>query len=101
MAHRRLQAEVTSTCSMRGNGGPEGASTGRCLPGRTLAKRRYVERMPVRDDAAAIQDELVRLRRRLHRYPEVSLHLPRTQETVLRALDGLPLEVSTETACRP
>jgi amidohydrolase len=49
----------------------------------------------LRDDAAAIHDQIVGLRRQLHRHPELGLDLPRTQETVLRALDGLPLEVST------
>ncbi|HEY2701729.1 MAG TPA: M20 family metallopeptidase [Pseudonocardiaceae bacterium] len=39
--------------------------------------------------------ELARLRRDLHREPETGLHLPRTQERVLGALDGLPLEIST------
>ncbi|MCT9929973.1 M20 family metallopeptidase [Planotetraspora sp. A-T 1434] len=41
------------------------------------------------------QDELVELRRALHREPEVGLHLPRTQEKVLGALGGLPLEITT------
>lgn len=49
-------------------------------------------------DARALQDDLVRLRRELHRVPEVGLDLPRTQEIVLRALEGLPLEVTTGTA---
>src|SRR3954467_15862681 len=44
------------------------------------------------------QDELVQLRHALHREPEVGLHLPRTQEKVLAALDGLPLEIATGTA---
>src|SRR5437879_11316230 len=43
---------------------------------------------------ADIQDDLVRLRRDLHREPELGLELPRTQEKVLAALDGLPLEVT-------
>jgi amidohydrolase len=47
------------------------------------------------DDAAALGEELTALRRALHREPEVGLHLPRTQERVLAALDGLPLEIST------
>ena len=47
------------------------------------------------DDATALQDELVRLRRALHATPEIGLDLPRTQEQVLAALDGLPLEVAT------
>jgi amidohydrolase len=42
-----------------------------------------------------LHDDLVRLRRALHREPEVGLDLPRTQEKVLAALDGLPLEVTT------
>jgi amidohydrolase len=51
--------------------------------------------MTVIDDARDLQDELVQLRRTLHRTPEVGLDLPRTQETVLAALDGLPLEIHT------
>jgi hippurate hydrolase len=54
--------------------------------------------MSLRDDATALQDDLAALRRELHRIPEIGLHLPRTQERVLAALDGLPLEVSTGTA---
>ncbi|WP_206795984.1 M20 family metallopeptidase [Amycolatopsis sp. MtRt-6] len=50
--------------------------------------------MSVHEDATAIRDDLVRLRRRLHAEPEIGLDLPRTQEKVLAALDGLPLEVS-------
>ncbi|MFE6685662.1 M20 family metallopeptidase [Streptomyces sp. NPDC057743] len=44
--------------------------------------------------AKELQPELERLRRSLHREPELGLTLPRTQEKVLAALDGLPLEVS-------
>jgi amidohydrolase len=51
--------------------------------------------MGLREDAKAIQDELVVLRRELHRIPEIGLHLPRTQEKVLAELDSLPLEVTT------
>ncbi|MDO5635547.1 MAG: M20 family metallopeptidase, partial [Micrococcus sp.] len=46
-------------------------------------------------EADAIQPELAALRRRLHRDPELGLHLPRTQAAVLAALEGLPLEIST------
>ncbi|RFU39487.1 amidohydrolase [Actinomadura logoneensis] len=49
----------------------------------------------LREDAAELRDELVGLRRAIHREPELGLDLPRTQEKVLAALDGLPLEVST------
>jgi amidohydrolase len=45
--------------------------------------------------AAETQDDLVQLRRALHQTPETGLSLPRTQELVLTALDGLPLEIST------
>lgn len=45
-------------------------------------------------DAAALADDLVGLRRRLHRDPELGLDLPRTQRKVLDALHGLPLEIT-------
>nr|WP_202506621.1 M20 family metallopeptidase [Amycolatopsis rubida] len=40
---------------------------------------------------------MAQLRRELHREPEIGLDLPRTQERVLRELDGLGLEISTGT----
>ncbi|MFE9868753.1 M20 family metallopeptidase [Streptomyces sp. NPDC005506] len=45
--------------------------------------------------AKELQPEMARLRRELHRQPELGLHLPRTQEKVLAALEGLPLEITT------
>ena len=54
--------------------------------------------MNLRADAAAMREDLVALRRELHQIPEIGLDLPRTQERVLAALDGLPLEVSTGTS---
>lgn len=51
--------------------------------------------MSVVEDAAELRDELTELRRALHREPELGLDLPRTQEKVLAALDGLPLEITT------
>jgi hippurate hydrolase len=51
--------------------------------------------MPLREDAAAIAGELAELRHAIHREPEIGLDLPLTQEKVLAALDGLPLEVTT------
>lgn len=53
--------------------------------------------MTLRSDAAAMQDDLAAIRRDLHRTPEIGLDLPRTQERVLAALDGLPLEISLGT----
>ncbi len=41
---------------------------------------------------AAFED-VVALRRRLHKHPELGLDLPLTQAAVLEALDGLPLEI--------
>ncbi|HEY4019310.1 MAG TPA: M20 family metallopeptidase [Pseudonocardiaceae bacterium] len=49
----------------------------------------------LRTQALAMGEELRHLRRELHQIPEIGLDLPRTQETVLAALDGLPLEIST------
>jgi amidohydrolase len=51
--------------------------------------------MSVLDDARSAADDLVQLRRALHGEPELGLDLPRTQQRVLAALDGLPLEVTT------
>ncbi|MEV5873729.1 M20 family metallopeptidase [Streptomyces sp. NPDC052101] len=54
--------------------------------------------MSLADDARTIQGDLADLRRALHQEPETGLRLPRTQEKVLAALDGLPLEISTGTS---
>jgi amidohydrolase len=40
-------------------------------------------------------DRTIDLRRRLHREPEIGLHLPRTQEMVLEAFAGLPVDITT------
>lgn len=45
--------------------------------------------------AQELGEELTRLRHSLHRTPEIGLHLPRTQQQVLDALHGLPLEITT------
>lgn len=44
-------------------------------------------------DAQALLPDVIALRRDLHRMPEIGLELPRSQERLLRALEGLPLEV--------
>lgn len=46
-------------------------------------------------EGQALLPGLVALRRALHREPEVGLHLPKTQERILDALDGLGLEITT------
>jgi len=48
----------------------------------------------MRGEVSDLTPELVELRHGLHRHPEVGLHLPRTQETLLEALDNLGLELS-------
>ncbi|MCW2577190.1 MAG: Amidohydrolase [Modestobacter sp.] len=48
--------------------------------------------------ARADADRTVDLRRRLHRRPEIGLHLPATQATVLEAFADLPIEVTTGTS---
>ncbi|MCT3017196.1 amidohydrolase, partial [Propionibacterium freudenreichii] len=52
--------------------------------------------MPLGPDPylVSIQDELVALRHELHQIPEVGLDLPQTQQRVLKALEGLPLEIT-------
>ena len=45
-------------------------------------------------EASAISGEIAELRHAIHREPEIGHHLPRTQEKVLAALDGLPLEIT-------
>ena len=46
------------------------------------------------DDAQALHEHTIALRRRIHRHPEVGLDLPHTRQAVLDALDGLPLEIT-------
>lgn len=45
-------------------------------------------------DSAALQPDLVALRRALHAHPEAGFALPRTQRAVLTAMSGLGLEVT-------
>lgn len=47
------------------------------------------------EEARALLGDVVDLRRRLHRRPEVGLDLPETQATIVQALDGFGLEVRT------
>lgn len=51
--------------------------------------------MMLREDAAELLPELVALRRRLHRIPEVGFDLPLTQAVVLEALGDLGFEITT------
>ncbi|MED7928021.1 M20 family metallopeptidase [Nonomuraea sp. LP-02] len=47
----------------------------------------------LRADAAALADDLVALRRRLHAEPEVGFDLPRTQAAIVEALKPLDLDI--------
>ncbi len=49
--------------------------------------------MSLADEAGAVLDDVVALRRDIHRRPELGLDLPETQARVLEALDGLGLRV--------
>jgi len=46
------------------------------------------------EQANDVFDDMVELRRDLHKWPEVSNHLPRTRERVLQSLEGLPLDIT-------
>lgn len=50
--------------------------------------------MTITADAKELQDDIARFRHELHQEPEIGLDLPRTQEKVLKALEGLPLEIT-------
>ena len=47
------------------------------------------------DEVIRLQPDLVALRRRLHRTPELGLDLPETQAVLMDALAGLELELTT------
>jgi amidohydrolase len=51
------------------------------------------------DEARDLLPETIDLRRRLHRRPELGLHLPETQAAVLEAIDDLGLDVDTGDEC--
>ena len=46
------------------------------------------------EQANEVFEDMVTLRRDLHRWPEISNHLPRTRERVLEALEGLALDIT-------
>lgn len=50
--------------------------------------------MSTRELAEQFRGEIVELRRALHQVPEYDLDLPKTQQLVLNALEGLPLEIT-------
>ena len=48
----------------------------------------------LREEARDLLDDMVAMRRTLHRHPEVGNHLPITRDVVLEGLDGLPLDIT-------
>jgi amidohydrolase len=48
----------------------------------------------IRDEAKAIQDELVAFRHAIHQEPEIGLENPLTQQKIIDALTGLDLEIT-------
>ncbi|UQX04629.1 M20 family metallopeptidase [Streptomyces sp. RerS4] len=50
---------------------------------------------PLLGEAQSLLPDIIGVRRALHRMPELGLSLPHTQRTVLEALSGLPLNVTT------
>jgi amidohydrolase len=53
----------------------------------------------LRADIAELEPWMAEFRHRLHQLPEIGLELPETQQAVLDALDGLPLEISVGESC--
>lgn len=53
---------------------------------------------PFTDSARQLLPRLRDLRRRLHAIPEIGLELPGTQQTILGAIEDLPLEITQGTA---
>jgi hippurate hydrolase len=51
------------------------------------------------DAARVLQPRTVALRRQLHKHPELGLRLPRSQASVLHALEGLDLHVTKGESC--
>jgi amidohydrolase len=61
---------------------------------RLLYLRSKVAKVTFAEEAAAVAGEITELRHAIHREPETGYDLPMTQEKVLAALDGLPLEIT-------
>ncbi|MEM7405748.1 MAG: M20 family metallopeptidase [Pseudomonadota bacterium] len=53
---------------------------------------------PLLAEAWSLNDEVVRLRRRIHQFPELGNHLPLTRAAVLESLNGLDIDVHLSNA---
>jgi amidohydrolase len=67
------------------------------LSNASLRKGWLTGSVPLLENSRTLLPDLVDLRRRLHRSPELGLHLPKTQALVLEALAGLDLEITLGT----
>ena len=76
-------------------------SRGECQPDSSRLPSVAVTPAPdaILEDVDALLPEMVELRHGLHRFPELGLELPRTQATVLDALEGLALRIETGSTC--
>jgi hippurate hydrolase len=59
-----------------------------------VAREEHGAPIGILEQASDVFDEVVALRRDLHKWPEIGNHLPRTREVVLAALEGLPLDIT-------
>src|SRR5690606_26790843 len=91
---RRSWVQAPPAPPSPGGGGTRGARSRRCARRGTLTPPPSSAGVDF-GSAAAIQSDLVVLRRRLHGTPELGNDLRQTQAAVLRALEGLPPEVTT------
>src|SRR5207244_10782453 len=78
-----------------GSSGPDIVGPVGCVPGRPSPILGSLMTGELFDAATALLPDVIDLRRRLHRIPEVGLELPRTQAAVIEALDGLGLRLTT------
>ncbi|UOQ59579.1 M20 family metallopeptidase [Leucobacter rhizosphaerae] len=70
-------------------------TSGAPVAGRTTDRTADALPSTLRSDAQGLLPDLVRLRREIHRDPELGMHLPRTQQRVLEALEGTGIELRT------
>jgi hippurate hydrolase len=52
------------------------------------------------DEAQKLLPDVIRLRRRIHKRPEIGLTLPHTQRAIIDALGDLNLQITTERRSR-
>lgn len=63
----------------------------RHVPGTDLSS---IDFSAINGEARDLLDDAIAMRRRLHEWPELGNHLPRTRDEVLSSLEGLPLAIT-------